>query len=125
MTPAAPQPVAKTERAQPKTETEAGPIRQTFRAAVKPLTQPAPKRAAAKKQKRSGEDDKGRAGMRFVGRYAVLKNAAPPSMDADPRGLVPEPLDSMNPYCEPDAYLTGLEIDESYNPPQDHYPLQL
>jgi hypothetical protein len=35
-------------------------------------------------------------------------------------------LDSLNPYCEPDAYLTELD-GEDYRtpPPQDYYPLQL
>ena len=35
-------------------------------------------------------------------------------------------LDSMNPYCEPDAYLTEIDGDDYNNqPPQEYYLLQL
>jgi hypothetical protein len=147
MTPAVPPPANQAERAQPNMETEAGPIRQLFRDALKALTQPAPKPSPPTKRKRAGDDDKGRAGMRLPFRYAVLRRAAvtsgiarapfkqgraiirqapPPTMDADTRGFVPDPLDSMNPYCEPDACVIEIDgVDDDYKPPQDYYPLQL
>jgi hypothetical protein len=58
---AAPQPVARTEKAQQTTK-QSGAVKAAFGAAVKALTQRAPKPAAPKKtaRKRSGEDDKGR-----------------------------------------------------------------
>jgi hypothetical protein len=60
---AAPQPVDATERAQPETKIKAGTIGQLFGAAVKALTVRAPKPAPPKKRRRSGDDDKGRAGI--------------------------------------------------------------
>jgi hypothetical protein len=121
-------------------EPEAGLVRQLFGDAVKALMQRRPK--PSPKRTRGGDDEKGRAGIRLLSRYAVLRRAAVTSKIArlpfkqgksiirqapamDPRGLVPEPLDSMNPYCEPDAHLAGLEIDEGCNPPHDYFRLQL
>jgi hypothetical protein len=94
MTPAAPQPAEQAERAQPTTKPAAGDIRQLFGAAVKALTQRAPKPAPKKsKRSRSGEDDKGRAAMvrkhmrrlyRKVARHTGEDwREAPPTVDSD------------------------------------------
>jgi hypothetical protein len=34
-------------------------------------------------------------------------------------------LDSMNPYCEPDACVIEIDGVDDYKPTQDYYPLQL
>ena len=60
MTPAAPQPVTKTERAQPTTKPAAGDIRQLF-GTVKALTHRAEAEADDEEQKRRRREDSGKA----------------------------------------------------------------
>ena len=96
----------------------ASPILQRFRAARKALCDDEEPPPAAKKRSGETRGAFGMAARKFTLRRLVRALSAFAAM--------PINIDSMNPYCEPDAYLT--EIDgEDYNnpPPQECCPLQL
>jgi hypothetical protein len=103
---------------------------------AKTATRPAADEPEPPKRKEKEKTDKGL----FRQMAAALINAATIAKAANDRhwlaDLILEPeayeqtaalntLDSMNPYWEPDAHLTGIDGDNYNSPTQDYYPLQL
>jgi hypothetical protein len=101
------------------------------------LTSPAPQPVAQEKRRKGDDTEKGRAGipppfrdaarrvtinLRRIARAvfrpgkALMMQRAPPSADAI--ACLPDPPDSMNPFCAPDAFLAGFDGD--CGPPQNY-----
>jgi hypothetical protein len=114
----------------------------SFRAAARALTarDEKPEDEDDEKRRRKGDRDgdfqtlllRRKFPRRAVNRYDSLNTtiaARTQDIAADAyeqaAALLEIALDSMNPYCEPDACVIEIGGIDDYQPPQDYYPLQL